>query len=119
MDPRDRLRRQVMFYEIPAHEGAVHFEPCPRSERLPAFVGLQSDANAKLAELDVTIVGCGAVGRPMAVHLARQQVGCLRFVDPSRYKPASMTTQAIEPDDVSQLKVLSTWLDPVSRLACV
>jgi hypothetical protein len=48
------------------------------------------------------------VGRPIALHLARLQVAALQIVDRSKFKPESILTQAITPDEVGLPKAQST-----------
>lgn len=109
------------FHEIV--EGAGRAVP-PRGARLPAFLGLGCDAGARLDGLKVVIVGTGSVGRPVALHLARQQIAALWLLDRSRYKDESLLNQPIEPSDLGEAKASATGrmckrLSPRTRIfAC-
>jgi molybdopterin/thiamine biosynthesis adenylyltransferase len=93
----------------------------PRGARLPAFHGLTGEAGPALDALSVAVVGAGSVGRNLALHLARLQVGELRVVDPGRYKPESLLTQPITAEDVGAAKAGNTaracrQLSPATRV---
>ncbi len=95
--------------------------PPPRGARLPAFRGLAGEAGPALDALRVAVVGVGSVGRALALHLARLQVGEVRFVDPGRYKAESLLTQPIHPEDVGAAKASNTArlcrrLSPATRV---
>jgi molybdopterin/thiamine biosynthesis adenylyltransferase len=103
--------------ELPPSARAVP----PRGARLPSFHGLAGGAGAALDGLRVAVVGVGSVGRPLALGLARLQVGEIRLVDPGRYKPESLLTQPILPEEVGAAKAGSTArlcraLSPATRV---
>src|SRR5205823_5471756 len=50
----------------------------------------------------------GAVGREVAVHLARLQPAALWLCDRGRYKVESLLTQAIAPQDIGAAKASNT-----------
>lgn len=79
-----------------------------RSARLPAFIGCSIDAARVLAGLRLAVVGAGSVGRRVALHLARVMPAELLVVDPGRYKPESILTQEIGPEDLGALKASNT-----------
>jgi molybdopterin/thiamine biosynthesis adenylyltransferase len=79
-----------------------------RGARLPTFLGLRSEAGPALDALRVAVIGAGSVGRSMALHLARAQVGEIRVVDPGHYKPEGLLTQPITAADVGAAKASNT-----------
>lgn len=79
-----------------------------RAARLPAFIGATDDIGSRLDRLKVVVVGVGSVGRSMALHLARLQVGALWLVDRGAYKAESLLTQPITPDEVGAPKASRT-----------
>ncbi len=72
-----------------------------RKARLPEFVGMEGDAGAVLDRLNLGIIGLGSVGLGIALSAARLQLGGLVLVDPGRYKPASLLTHPILPEDAA------------------
>ena len=60
-----------------------------------------------LRKLAVAVIGCGSVGGRIAVLLARLGFGGLLLVDPKSYKPASLATHEIGPEEVGQPKALA------------
>ena len=97
------------FTEVPEVRGARRVPVPPRSARMPAFVGCDPEhVRSVLDRLRVTLVGAGAVGRVIALHLARLLIAGLQIVDRARYKPESLLTQAITPDEVGVSKAGST-----------
>jgi molybdopterin/thiamine biosynthesis adenylyltransferase len=83
--------------------------PIPRADaRMPRFLSRSGSPDAtRLQRLEVALIGAGAVGRNVALHLARLAPATLWIVDPGRYKPESLLTQTIGPDDVGQSKALN------------
>lgn len=59
----------------------------------------------RLADLIVTVIGVGAIGRQVALQLAAIGVRRLQLIDFDRVEPANVTTQGFLAGDVSQLKV--------------
>jgi molybdopterin-synthase adenylyltransferase len=71
----------------------------------------------RLAELSVTVIGVGAIGRQVALQLAALGVGRLQLVDFDRVDNSNRTTQGYRAADVGELKVEATMatvreLDP-------
>jgi sulfur carrier protein ThiS adenylyltransferase len=62
----------------------------------------------RLVELSATVVGCGAVGRQVAVQLAALGVRRLQLVDFDRVDATNVTTQGYAQADVGRLKVEAT-----------
>jgi molybdopterin-synthase adenylyltransferase len=59
----------------------------------------------RLADLTITVIGVGAIGRQVALQLAAIGVRRLQLIDFDRVEPTNVTTQGYLPGDVSQLKV--------------
>ena len=59
----------------------------------------------KLVELDVTVVGVGAIGRQVALQLAALGVKALRLVDFDRVEATNVTTQGYRHANVGLAKV--------------
>jgi molybdopterin/thiamine biosynthesis adenylyltransferase len=72
----------------------------PLSARLPNFIGAPPAADEKLRGLKVVVVGCGAVGGPIALGLARLQIHTLCLVDKGKFKAESMLTHLVFPEDI-------------------
>jgi molybdopterin/thiamine biosynthesis adenylyltransferase len=96
-------------------EAVFHEIACPRGvdipdlgERLPRFLGLHGDAVANLRRRAFGVIGTGAVGRELTLHLARLQPAGLWLCDPGRYKPQSLLTQPIGPHEVGEPKAFAT-----------
>ena len=65
-------------------------------ERLPTFLGTTAtgkETARRLRSVKAAVLGVGAVGRSIALHLARLGVAWLGLVDPRCYKPESLLTQ--------------------------
>jgi len=76
---------------------------------MPDFVGCDPEhLRSVLDRLRITLVGIGAVGRVIVLHLARLQIAAMQLVDRARYKPESLLTQSITPDEVGESKARST-----------
>lgn len=85
---------------------------CRLRDRLPALLGAPDDANAVLDKLRVLIVGSGAIGRGVALDLARLGIGAVGICDPKKYKPQSIETQPIRPAE------MSGWKGELTARAC-
>jgi hypothetical protein len=75
----------------------------------------------RLAGLEVTIVGVGAIGRQVAWQLAALGVPHLRLVDFDRVEPTNVTTQGYHHEDLGRAKVdaaaSAVWqIDPTIRV---
>jgi molybdopterin-synthase adenylyltransferase len=62
----------------------------------------------RLMQLQVTVIGVGAIGRQVAVQLAAIGVQRLQLVDFDRVDQTNVTTQGYGADDVGQPKVMAT-----------
>ena len=114
MHPRSETSG-VGFREIEAGSGALvtsrRLRSCPRphrSDRLPALLGLESNADTVFSKLKVAVLGTGSVGRPLAFHLSRLMIHTLWLVDPGSYKASSLLTQPVLPEEIGRPKALST-----------
>jgi molybdopterin/thiamine biosynthesis adenylyltransferase len=98
-----------MKFGIREMQPAVAAGPAPARDRFPKFVtGGRAPADV-LDGLCVMVLGCGAVGRRAALHLARDGVGCLLLVDPKTYeRPGCVRTQPIGPDELGGAKAEGT-----------
>jgi molybdopterin/thiamine biosynthesis adenylyltransferase len=74
-----------------------------RFERQDDFVPRE-----RLADLTVTVVGAGAIGRQVALQLAAIGVRRLQLVDFDTVEPTNITTQGYFTDDVGLPKVQAT-----------
>lgn len=72
-----------------------------------ALLGCAAGALERLRALAIAVIGCGSIGGRVAVLLARMGIGGLLLVDPKSYKPASLTTHEIGPEDVGKPKALA------------
>jgi hypothetical protein len=77
-------------------------------------MGAAPTVDAAVGSLRVMVVGCGSVGGPMALHLARQQIGELYLVDHDDFGPESILTHSfLQPEAVGQPKAV--WLGKLCR----
>ena len=75
---------------------------------MPRFIGGTGGEAERLGGLRVAVLGVGAVGRNVALHLARLMPAALTLADTKHYKAESLLTQPIDPDDVGRPKASST-----------
>lgn len=78
----------------------------------------------RLADLTATVIGVGAVGRPLALQLAGIGVRRLQLIDPDDVEPHNVTTQGYLAQDVGGPKVTATGnaaakLDPTVNVKLV
>ena len=83
--------------------------------RLPQFIGAPSDADKRLAALKIAVIGCGSVGRNIALHLARLQITEVRLVDKGVLKPESLLTHMCQPEEVFQSQPKASNLGPLFK----
>lgn len=69
--------------EVPAYEELF-------ARNLGVFTPAQQE---RVRSLTVAIAGCGGLGGPCAVHLARMGVGELRLADPEAFEPSNINRQ--------------------------
>jgi sulfur carrier protein ThiS adenylyltransferase len=88
--------------------------------------GRQADLvpSASLADLEVTVIGVGAIGRQLTLQLASLGVRELRLVDFDRVELTNVTTQGYLQSDLGLAKVTATaravqQIDPTIRLHLV
>ncbi|MEM1296317.1 MAG: ThiF family adenylyltransferase [Verrucomicrobiota bacterium] len=79
-----------------------------RQQRFPNLIGMPEEGHETLSKLRVAVAGCGAIGRTIAIDLARLGIAEIYLVDPKRYKEQSLLTQQISPSEVGRLKAEST-----------
>jgi len=96
------LRKTSGFEEVVLEEALA--PSARRSDRMPRFVGMSVDPDARLPNLKAAIVGAGSIGANIALGLARLQIGRLWIADRSQFKNESLLTQPIGPDDVGRPK---------------
>ena len=78
----------------------------------------------RLAELSMTVIGVGAIGRQVALQLAAIGARQLQLVDFDRVDPTNVTTQGYLLADIGELKVQATAaaiaaLDPTIQVTVV
>ncbi|RJX37861.1 thiamine biosynthesis protein ThiF [Paenibacillus pinisoli] len=76
-----------------------------RYDRQIRFAPIGTAGQAKLAEAQALIVGCGALGASLAQHLTRAGVGKVRIVDRDFVEPSNLQRQVLfnEADALSML----------------
>jgi molybdopterin/thiamine biosynthesis adenylyltransferase len=79
-------------------------KPAPLSARLPRFIGAPPAADEKLRGLKVMLVGCGAVGGPIAIGLARMHIDTIWLLDKGKFKTESLLTHCVWPQDICKPK---------------
>jgi hypothetical protein len=78
-----------------------------RNERLLALLDAPSHAAAIVGDLIVVVIGCGAIGRNIALHLARLNISELRLIDKKKIKKESLLTHSIVAQEISMPKASS------------
>ena len=78
----------------------------------------------RLADITVTVIGVGAIGRHVSMQLAAIGVPRLQLIDFDVVDLSNVTTQGYQADDVGQAKVEATRaailrLDPATQVECV
>lgn len=71
----------------------------------PTVASLFSIDRSRLFACCAVLVGCGAVGRPLAEHLVYLGVRKFVLIDPKSYRPASVATQC-DPEEVGLPKAI-------------
>lgn len=78
----------------------------------------------KLASLTITVIGCGAVGRQLAIQLAAIGVRKIQLVDFDLVETTNVTSQGYLQQDLGKLKVESTaeqlrLIDPTIQIEVI
>lgn len=78
----------------------------------------------RIRDLDVTVIGCGAIGRQAALQLAAVGVRNLQLIDFDRVDATNVTTQGYAHADIGRCKVDATadaiqCLDPTIKVAAI
>ncbi|NNE91473.1 MAG: ThiF family adenylyltransferase [Verrucomicrobiales bacterium] len=76
----------------------------PREARLPALYGAPENAGEIISGHRPLVVGNGAVGGAIALHMARLQPAALFLTDPKSFKEESILTQPIDPVSIGKPK---------------
>jgi sulfur carrier protein ThiS adenylyltransferase len=76
---------------------------------------------ARLSELSITVIGIGAIGRPVALQLAAMGAPRLQLIDPDHVEETNLTTQGYLRGDLGLPKVaalgrLLTLMEPQLQL---
>src|SRR5437763_839862 len=79
------------------------FDPADRYARQTELV-----PRAALIDLEITVIGVGAIGRQVALQLASLGVRSLRLVDYDRVELPNITTQGYLQSDLGLAKVTAT-----------
>ncbi len=79
-----------------------------RKQRFPNLIGMPEGGHETLSNLKIAVAGCGAVGRTIAIDLARLGIARLYLIDPKAYKEQSLLTQQIMPSEIGRSKAEST-----------
>ena len=100
---------RAAFHKIPAGTpGHRPADPPPRELRFPSVIGAGPAPWKRLDGLRVALVGAGSVGRPAALHLARLHPRTLWIIDRGTYRPESLLTQPVAPQDLGRPKASAT-----------
>ncbi len=79
------------------------------------FLGARGGAAGELATKTAVLVGAGAVGSELALHLAALGVGRLRIVDPEQIKPENIHRHALGMRHLWQSKAVAICAELASR----
>ncbi len=79
--------------------------PAGGGDALARLIGAPPDARARLARLDLTVVGVGVVGGYFADLLAEFAPGTVRFLDPDFYELRNLRAQPIDRLAIGRPKV--------------
>jgi molybdopterin/thiamine biosynthesis adenylyltransferase len=97
----DFMQEIVLSINMPAVSNTT------RNERLLALLDAPSHAAVILGNLIVTVIGCGAIGRNVALHLARLNISELRLIDKKKIKKESLHTHSVVPQEITMPKASS------------
>jgi len=75
--------------------------------RLPNIINAPFDADQILSDAKLAVVGCGAIGRSVALHFARLKISKLWLIDKKKIKKESLLTHAVVPQEISMPKATS------------
>ena len=65
-------------------------------------------AGDRLASLDATVIGVGAIGRQVVLQLAAMGVGRLQLIDFDTVEPTNVTSQGYRTEDLGRPKIEAT-----------
>jgi molybdopterin/thiamine biosynthesis adenylyltransferase len=95
------MQEIVLSINMPAAENVL------LKDRLPILLRAPLDADTILGGLKILVVGCGAIGRCIALHLARLKISELRLIDKKKIKKESLLTHSVVPQEISMPKASS------------
>lgn len=104
--PRKLSNSGPVLEEIRRAAGQAAPDRADPALRLPRLIGCAPEALARFRSLRLAIVGVGAVGGSVALHLVRSGVAALILIDPKRFKQESLLTHEAGPADVGRPKAL-------------
>jgi molybdopterin/thiamine biosynthesis adenylyltransferase len=95
------MQKIMLSTNMPAAENTT------LDQRLAALLGASPGADLILTGLKALLIGCGAIGRNVALHLARLKISELRLVDKKKIKKESLLTHSVVPQEISMPKASS------------